>query len=390
MRPLTARSVRASFGVNARPNFLDTGYRYYRQWLAAIADMGATSFRGLYVASQPHTLDVVREARRLGLRWDMVVALDRDTTSKEIEHTMRHVSAHAADVCRSVKGLNEPNYERGVGPVSGDWYTDTLRVQRVIWNAARSDRRLRHATVVGPTLQDNTAVRSDYQKLADRGLLRVMNVGAIHRYPGGHYPDYLMRERLHMLKQTWPGKRIWIGETGYTNAVAATRGPNPVPEWVAADYAPSLLLEAVDRGCRTALFEVLDDPDPGPKDVPESNFGLFATRSGEGPPWRAKPIVASMRDLLTSLRDPGPAFTPERIRFRASGPPNLRVTLTAKRNGAVTAHLRRAADCWDVERRERIVVPKARVKVVTASRGAPRRGRPPGDLPASLNAKVRH
>lgn len=366
VRPLSAAAVVASFGVNAKPNFLRSGYRYYREWMAGIASMGATSFRGFYAPGLPQTLAVVKEARRLGLKWDMVIAQDRSTSNGAIDHSLRHIAANAADRCLSVKGLNEPNHVRGSGPVRADWWTDTIRVQRAIWNGVKADPRLRHVTVVGPTLQDVYAQQSDYQRLADRGILRLMDVGAIHRYPGGHYPDHLMDDRLALLRRTWPGKPIWIAETGYTNAVASRGGNRPVPEWVAADYAPSALLEAVDRGCRTAFFEALDDPDPGAKDVTEANFGLFATRTGDGPPWRAKPIVDSMRAMLTQLRDPGPAYTPAPVAFRATGPGDLRTTLTAKRDGSVTAHLRRATDCWDVTRTAPIKVTAARVKVESA------------------------
>ncbi len=251
--------------------------------------------------------------------------------------------------------------------MTGDWESDTLRVQRVIWNTVQADRRLRGVTVVGPTLQDNTATESDYRNLARRGLLETMDVGAIHRYPGGHFPDYLIDERLKMLHRAWPRKPIWIAETGYNNALARTSGHRAVPEWVAAAYGPAVLLEAVDRRCRTAFFELLDDPDPGAKDNPEANFGLLAVRTGSGPPWRSKPIVATLRDFLTPLRDPGPQFTPPRIRFRATGPADLRTTLTAKRNGTVTAHLRRATDCWDPVEERRIEVAASRVKVETRS-----------------------
>lgn len=367
VRPRSSAEVVSAFGVNARPNFLTTGYRYYKQWMAGLANMGATSFRGSYAPGLPQTLEVVAEARRLGLKWDMVVAQSRSDTATKINRTLRHIAANAADVCQSVKGLNEPNHVRGSGEVTGDWYTDTIRVQRIIWNFVQSDSRLGGVTVVGPTLQDVYAERADYQRLADRGLLQLMDVGAIHRYPGGRYPDFKMDETLSMLRQTWPGKQIWIAETGYTNAMAATSGHRTVPEGVAAAYGPSALLEAVDRGCRTAFFEALDDPDPGAKDDTERNFGLFATQTGDGPPWRAKPIVASMRSMLTSLADPGPAYTPAQIRFRATGSTDLRTTLTAKRNGTVTAHLRRATNCYDPIRRRAIFVPTTRVKIETAA-----------------------
>lgn len=366
-RPLQAEAVRQSFGVNALPNHLDSGYRFHDQWLNAIADMNVPYFRGYYAPGLPKTLEVVAGARRRGIKWAMTVTNTRSATRDQIQRAVRHIATHAADVCLYIEGLNEPDYHRGVGAVTTDWMTDTLRVQRLIWEAVKAQPRLSRVKVVGPSLHDTTSVESDYRRMAERGLLSTMDFGGIHRYPNGTFPDHLMNERLAMLRRAWGRTPIWITETGYTNAVANLSGHKPVPEAVAGEYAPSSLLEAADRGCRVAWFEVLDQPDAGVKNDREANFGLYGTGSGDGPPWRAKPAVASIRSLLTSLRDPGPAFTPAEVRFRATGPADLRATLTAKRTGAVTAHLRRATDCWDTRAQRRIPVAASRVTVETAS-----------------------
>ena len=159
---------------------------------------------------------------------------------------------------------------------------------------------------------------------------------------------------------------MWITETGYTNALAATTGHALVPEDVAAVYGPSLLLEAIDHGCRVSIFELLDTPDGAPKDNTEHNFGLYACVDGGAPPWRAKPIVSSLRALSSSLKDPGPAYDPARIPLSVtSAAGDVQRTVTAKRDGRATVHLRRAKDCWDPFRKVRLAVPAVAVRIQT-------------------------
>jgi hypothetical protein len=335
--------------------------------MEALAKTGASYFRGAYVPSNAGTAAATSLARQHGIKWGMLVyPEDWSLSNEELIATIRHIGNNAADVCKFIEGVNEPNHERGGGPPPSDWVERTVAKQKVIWRAVKSDPRLAHVKVVGPSLHAVAATEADYKALGDAGIARFMDYAGMHRYPGGRYPDQLLDERLLWTDRHWASKPTWITETGYTNALASTRGHRPVPEGVSALYGPSAVLEAADRGCNVVWYELLDDPDAGSKDAIESNFGMFATIDGMGPLWRPKPIVTAMNSFLTWLDDPGPAYVPAEVRLRVtSNVADVKTTVVAKRGGGVALYVRRATDCWDVNAQTPISVPKAQVSITT-------------------------
>jgi hypothetical protein len=335
--------------------------------MSALASTGASYFRGMYSESSPATARTTTLARAHGIGWGMLVCPEDWSMSDEaLIARIRHVAGNAADVCRFVEGVNEPNHERGGGPPPSDWVARTVAKQRLIWRAVKGDPRLAHVQVIGPSLHAVAATEAQYKALGDAGIARFMDYAGMHRYPGGHYPNHLLDERLSWVARHWSARPTWITETGYTNALASPRGHRPVPESVSGVYGPSAVLEAADRGCNATWFELLDDPDAGDKDVIESNFGMFATTSGMGPIWRPKPIVAEMNSFLTWLDDPGPSFTPADIRLKVTSTiADVRTTVVGKRSGGVALYVRRATDCWDPSAQQPIPVQKAQVTIQT-------------------------
>jgi hypothetical protein len=278
---------------------------------------------------------------------------------------INHIADNAADVCLYVEGVNEPNHERDGSKAPSDWVQRTIQKQKIIWNTVKSNPKLRHVRVVGPSLHAVVSTEADYAALGRAGLANYMDFAGLHRYPYGKYPDFLFDEKFDWIKKYWGGKRVWITETGYSNDIAS-RSVNPVPEDISARYAPSALLEAVDGDCKVTWYELLDDPDAGAKDVRESNFGMFTTESLSGP-FRPKPVVASMRQILDTLRDDGGGYSPKEIPMRiTSAAKDVRSTVIAKRDGTVTVFLRRSLSCWDTKARQRIYVPFADVTIESA------------------------
>ena len=370
VRPLPSHYVFQRMGVNAQPNFAGSEYEHVAQWMERLNTLGVSYFRGFYSENLPVTGQVVRLARRYKIKWGMTVASGIDTPNSEIQRRIAHIARHASDRCLWIEGINEPDWDRRRGRRPPGWEARCLEKQRVIWKAVRSHRSLRRVKVLGPSLRDVSATEADYRHLAERGMLRHFNFAAIHRYPNGTYPDQFLAERRAMIKRQWPGKKIWITETGYHNAVANTTQQKPVPEYVAAAYAPSALLEAVDRGYHGVLwYELLDEPDPGPKNLVESNFGLLATGDTSGPPWRSKPAFNEIRSFLALLKDPGPRYRARRIRLRVRADSrDVRWTVTGKRNGVTHVHVRRATDCWDNNAQRPIAVRKVQVVIRTPGR----------------------
>ena len=368
--PLWSEQAYRSFGVVAHPTFQDTTYGYADAWLDALADIDVRYFRGLYADHLPLVQSVVTGARDRGLQWGMPVCNDVRTPPEEVVRRIADIARNAADLCLFIEGVNEPNHDRSGGGVAPDWAQRTVALQRTIFQAVRSHPELDHVTVVGPALQAVVATDADYDRLASLGLGEVIDAASLHSYPGGRYPSQGLDARLAPLLELFPDADVWLTETGYTNAVdrrADGGGPTPVPEDVAATYAPSVLLEAVDRGLRVAWYEALDDPDPGAKDVAESRFGLVSVGGGGGPStWRPKPAAVALTDFLAQLRDPGPRYRPEAVRLAVTAPvDDVRWTALGKRDGSTWLHLRRAADVWEPATARPIRVQEVPVTVAT-------------------------
>ncbi|CAA9329829.1 MAG: hypothetical protein AVDCRST_MAG34-189 [uncultured Nocardioidaceae bacterium] len=369
VRPFSSDQAYRSFGVAAHPSHRQAAYQFTEEWMARLSDMGVTYFRGFYAHHVEETPAVTGLARRHGLGWGMTVCSGLDESEELLERRIAHIAANAADVCLYVEGINEPNYDRGGGKVPTDWPETTARLQKVIWNAVRSHPSLDDVPILGPSLQAQVAGPADYRRLRRLGILRNLDIAGVHSYPNGYYPDRSLDERLQVVEQQWPDVPIWITETGYHNALQTRTGHLPTPEDVTALYAPAALLEAVDRGHKVAWYEALDDPDSGAKDLIEHHFGLFAMGSGAAPPWRPKPVVATLTALLAQLRDPGPAYEPPPVALRVtSSAPDLRFTALGRRDGSVRVFLRRSASCWEPHSATRINVPDVRVRIESESR----------------------
>ena len=370
VQPLWSELAWRSFGVVAHPTFQSTTYAYADAWLDTLADIGVRWFRGAYADHLPLVEATVAGARERGLQWGMLVCNDLDTAPSLVQRRVADIARNAADLCLYVEGVNEPNHERGGGPVPPDWAERTVALQRVLHDAVRSHPELDHVSVLGPSLQAVVATPSDYDRLASLGLGEVMDAAGLHSYPGGRYPSQGLDGRLAPVREHFPDVEVWLTETGYSNAVdrgADAGGATPVPEEVAAAYAPTTLLEAVDRGMPLAWYEVLDDPDPAGKDVVESGYGLVAVGdTGVPPSWRPKPAAAALGDFLGRLRDPGPTYRPPPVRLAVvSDTDDVRWTALGTRDGATWLHLRRAADVWDTGAGEPVTVDAVPVTVVT-------------------------
>jgi hypothetical protein len=324
----------------------------------------------MYADHLPLVRATVEGARSRGLQWGMLVCNDLEMPPEAIARRVADIARNAADLCLFVEGVNEPNFDRSGAAVRPDWAERAVSVQRTIFEAVRSHPELDGATVIGPSLQAAMATEADYRRLADLGLAELVDAMGLHSYPGGRYPSQGLDERLAPMRSHFPEAAVWLTETGYNNAVDSSGrgGATPVPEEVAAAYAAPAVLEAVDRGMAITWYEVLDDPDPGGRDVAESNYGLLAVDDGGAPPWRAKPVVAALTDFLAELRDPGPVHRPEPVTLTVtSSADDLRWTALGKRDGSTWLHLRRGVDLWDPVSETPIAVEPVRVSVESPS-----------------------
>jgi len=364
--PKWSEQAANSFGVCTMPMQDKTVYHYRSAWVANLAGIGVRNIRGTYQNGFDPTYETIALLRKHGMKWGMNVVPDLGISDAAIRAKVADIAAKAADVCLYIEGINEPNYNRNGSRVSSTWKEQTLHKQQVVWQAVKSHPQLSHVAVLGPSLQTTVVTTSDYQWFGSHGLPNYMTHAGSHCYPSGSYPDSKFGSMLKPLIDNWH-RPIWITETGYSNALAFVGGQKPVPEDIAAIYAPSAVLEAVDRGWHTTWFEALDDVDAGSKNDIEANWGLWATGATAAPPWRAKPTATALKALLTGLRDPGPAYSPAPIKLRVTAPvSDVRWTALGKRDGSVRLYLRRSKPCYDPLHKVRISVAPVAVTIATA------------------------
>ena len=302
------------------PNFGTTVYKNTTDWMDALAKTGASYFRGLYAEGITATKTTTASARAHKIQWGMTVCPeDWALTHAGLIKRINHIADNAADVCLYIEGVNEPNHERDGSKAPSDWVQRTIQKQRIIWNTVKSYPKLSHVKVVGPSLHAVAATEADYAALGRAGLANFMDFAGLHRYPNGQYPDLLIDEKIAWVNKYWGGKRVWITETGYSNSIGAGTGVRTrcLRTSARGTPRPPCSRPSTATSCKVAWYELLDDPDSGSKNVRESNFGMFTTESlARAPRSAPKPVVASMRQILDTLRDDGLGYSPKEIPLR--------------------------------------------------------------------------
>jgi hypothetical protein len=306
------------------------------------------------------TESIVAQCRTYGLKWVMtLIPEDWSMTLDQLTAVLVHIRDNAADVCIGIEGMNEPNQNRDGSEVRADWAAATVAYQKVIYDFVKSTPTLSHVAVIGPSLQMGGADPSiDFAALGVAGLVGLMDYAGMHSYPAGLKPDSKVDTRLGYVRDTWGSVPTWVSETGYTNAMNAPMvGPRPVPFDVAATYGPRSLVDFFTRGCNSARYELLSEPDATNAE-PESSYGLLACPSNDPATWTVKPEYTVMRDFLGSLRDTAPAgttsFAPAPVALQVTAPSTVKWLLTAKADGTTTVLAYLNTAIWDINKRVRL------------------------------------
>jgi hypothetical protein len=367
--PVWSESLRQHYGVGVHPNFTKTSWAYVDAWMQRIATMNAAYIRGKYSPSVAQNDRTIELCRTYGLRWLMqVTPEDWSMSLSELRAVLAHIRDNAADVCIGIEGVNEPEHNRDGSPVRADWALATVAYQKVIKQFVDATPSMAHVAVVGPSLQmGGTDPYDAFQQLADAGLSSYMDAAGLHSYAAGAKPDTKVDLRLGWVRSAWGAVPTWVTETGYNNAMNAPMvGPRPVPQDVAATYGPRALLEYYLRGCKSARYEFLDDPDPANAD-PESNYGLVTCTGLDPSTWSVKQEYTTMKQLLGSLRDPAASFTPTPVPLQVTAPSTVKWVVVAKSTGAKTLFAYLNAQIWDVVKRTRLTVDPVDVTVTDAA-----------------------
>lgn len=299
-----------------KPKLIESGIRHARD--------GAYTFSG--VSRDDVFYQRLRELGANGVKFNLLTGMPTQGGGEFTNYDLLDdVYSWGDGAIISFEGINEPNIQ-GVP----DWINITRREQQKLWNTVRNNPSLNaNVKVLGPTPIFGAAY--------DLGnVSNFLDYGNAHPYPGGFCPScsnvYGQSVDTFMPEFTVPSgsKPMMMTETGYHNAVNTPgHGHRPASELAAGKYLPRLFFEYFNRGfVRTFSYEFIDGlPDPGRSEI-ESNFGLLRHDGSE------KPAFTAVKNVISLLKDPGPAFTPSSLNYSLSGnTSDVHQTLLQKRDG---------------------------------------------------------
>jgi hypothetical protein len=343
----TAASFVDSIGVNTHTYYDDTAYHDRFDTVAQrLRELGVRHVRENLMPDRPDQYEMLNELAAAGIKSTLILGSPEDGSSglkglTSILDSDLHGSVDA------VEGPNEYDLFHG-GP---NWMSELASYQSQLYSTVKSDPSLSALPVLGPSLGNTNSDGSDVSGALD--------YGNIHSYPNAEPPEDNVSRLLATATEMSGSKPVLATETGYHTALNWSGDHKPASEAAQATYMPRLFLEYFRRGIvRTFSYELLDEfPDPN-REESESNFGLL--RNDLSP----KPAFTALRNLISILADPGPAFTPGSLGYTVSGDQDdLHQMLLAKRDGSYYLALWRADSVWDNESRTPLNAPAGAVRV---------------------------
>ncbi len=328
VRPSPAHALVNAFGIDIHLNHQKSAYGNHAQVAHWLTKLGVRHVRSR-LSLLPGVLDAFEDLASRGIRVQGTCGALGDPQSMDsIMRTVKSRYTNPGKVFAAFEGINEPNND-GV-----PWIDETRQKTQDLF-AARAKYGLTGIPIVAPALArvTNGGVQGDTtsEQAANLGdLSQYVDFGNMHVYPQGLQPSNDIGYFRGCSRKVTADHRIMCTEGGYFTAMGYHGGPNPVPEKVAASYAPQALLEHWIAGTtRFFRYELLDDPSPSSTDR-EGTLGMIRT----GGTWRPKPDFAPMRHLLHAFADQGPAFAPRPLDINITGRPwGFRHAVFAKRNG---------------------------------------------------------
>lgn len=259
-------------------------------------------------------------------------------------------------VSRSFEAYEAPNeYDRSR---KANW-VQILRDTLVRLRSLRDEPRVADFPLYGPSLTTQSA----FNALGD--VSAYVDYANLHNYYSGRHPGTVgwgangygsLAWNLGLSGRVAAGKPTVATETGYQDSPTAV---DPVPPEIAGRYMPRLLLEHFRGGItRTFIYELCDFPKSG-------GYGLL--NQDVSP----KPAFTAVKRLLNLLSDPGPAYTPQDLRYTILGnEAKVRHMSFQKRTGRYYLALWLSEPSWDPTTRRTL---DARTQPITVSFTSPMR-----------------
>lgn len=279
-----------SIGVNTHLNYFDRTYGDFPLVQRELSAIGIRHVRdGVHLLNADYNQAVYSRWSQLGaigIRFDAVLDPRSDLgpiTSDKLDQ----VNQLAGQTIESFEGPNELD----ISNISS-WPSVDRDYQEDIYRSVEAMSSTKSTAVVGPSLA--FASKGSYVgDISDR-----ITYGNLHPYPAGKMPSTIFPEQPLLAKELSNGKKIFVTESGYHNALNDHRDQPAISESAAAKYIPRLFLENFLQGIpRTYLYEFLDEAaDPGLANF-QMHWGLVRSDGSR------KPAFTAVNNLISELND---------------------------------------------------------------------------------------
>ncbi|MGA9464260.1 MAG: hypothetical protein WBV28_15820 [Terracidiphilus sp.] len=309
-----------SIGVQTHVSYINTAYGNWTQVMAALKSLGVRHIRdGLPVSST--YVSNFQQMAAAGIRCTCGFALPNSLTGAQISSFVQQV--------KSVEALEAPNECDAGSNCGGGGTTGVANVDAFlpILDAAASSTNL---PVVGPSFE----LQLGYASAGN--IASLMNYNNLHVYFGGRNPGSTGWGEVDPQGNSYgslawwidqgnldaPGTPDMVTETGYMAYPSPTQS-GTIPESVEASYIPRTLLLTFAKGIkRTFIYELVDE-------TTTTGYGLLAND------FSTKPAFTSLKNMISTLEDPGAAFTPGSLNYTVTGNTGtMRHVLLEKRDGS--------------------------------------------------------
>ena len=301
------------------------GTNYSLAWPVVLQDLeslGVRHIRDGYYNWAPGTpfFTEHRQLASAGIHTDYVIPYNPLTTAAAVEGVAQQVGDMEA-----VEAPNECDVASYCGVTAAQ---STANMLSFLPTVAASGKAA-NVPVFGPSF----AFYTSYSQVGN--LSSKMTLNNLHIYFGGRNPGSrgwggLDAEGnaygsipfwLDMANQDGPNLPVAITETGYM--MFPQPQPYTIPPATGASYIPRTLLLAYMNGVkRTYMYELLDE-------VSSPGYGLIDANMNP------KPAYYAVQQLIYSLWDKGPSFTPGQLAYSLSGGDcTLKQVLFQKRDGS--------------------------------------------------------
>jgi hypothetical protein len=256
------------------------------------------------------------------------------------------VSVMSGPLRSAIEAVADPN-EFDTSSGLTDWRDPLVSYDRQLYAAVKASPALRSVPVIGPSLVGDGAPGA----LGDQQAS--LDAGAIHPYTGAKSPTVAYTQaQLARIRRVSGDKPVWATEAGFSTALNAPAGQQPVSEYTDAVYLlRELLGNFAAQIKRTFAYELIDDlPDPSGANL-QDHFGLLRAD------YTPKPAFTALANLLALVGRQSPAQLSPLALSVSQAPSDLQKLVLQQGPDSYVIALWRQASVWNPSTRRPITVP---------------------------------